>query len=120
MLALGRSANAVGNCTYPGPRSGSACSFGGRIAQPDVTFPSQVLVSIADSVSSNSLTANTVCSPSSAATAAVLAPAGTAAGAWWQPEVICALHRAPLITDTEPWAPNAAAWPPMTPSAFAV
>jgi hypothetical protein len=119
VLALARSVNEVGNCAYPGPRSGSACSFGGRFAQPEVTVPAQVLVLIADSVSSNLLTANTVCSASSAATKLVLAPAGTVAGAWWQPEVTRALQAAPLITDTEPRPPNAAC-PPTTPSWFAV
>ena len=64
----GISPKAFGEELNPGPWSGVACWLGGLVRQPDVTVPRQVLVLIADSVSSPALTVNTVCSPWSAAT----------------------------------------------------
>ena len=48
----GISARAVGNELYPGPWREVASRLGGIVRQPDVTVPLQVLVLIADSVSS--------------------------------------------------------------------
>ena len=59
----GISANVFGNELNPGPWFGVACRLGGRVRQPDATLRSQVLVLIADSVSSPPLIVNTVCSP---------------------------------------------------------
>src|SRR5215469_16024061 len=98
----GTSAKAPGPDTNPGFCTGAARSFGGRVPQPEVITAPQVRVSIADSVSSPALTANTVCSARSTATKAAPMPVGTVAGVRRQPEVIFPLHRAPSITDTDP------------------
>src|SRR5215831_3890852 len=96
------SANAFGNGLYRGPWSGAAFWFGGRVRQPGVTAPLQVLVLIADSVSSPVLMANTVCSAWSAATMPVPVPVGTVGGVRPQPAVMWPLQAAPLMTDTDP------------------
>ncbi len=58
---------------------------------------------IADSVLSAWLTANAVCSIGSTATNDAAMPVCTAGGVRLQPEVILALHRAPSMTETDPW-----------------
>src|SRR5215468_5490961 len=98
----GTSVKKFGNELNPGPWSGVACWFGGRLRQPDVTLRPQVLVLVADSVSSPWLTVNAVCTRWSIATNWGPAPVVTVGGVWRQPEVTRALHRAPLMTDTVP------------------
>jgi hypothetical protein len=89
----GASVKKVGNELNPGPWSGVACWFGGRVRQPEVTLPWQVLVLIADNVSSTWLMVNAVCTRWPTATNWGPAPVVTVGGARRQPAVTRALHR---------------------------
>ena len=100
MPAWGISANVLG--LYPWGGLKVACSFGGRLGQPDVTVPLQVLVLISDSVLSPWFIANSVCSAASISANEVPAPVGTAGGVPPHPDVIFALQVAPLMTETVP------------------
>jgi hypothetical protein len=96
----GISANAFGLNPLAGLKV--ACSLGATVPQPEVTVASQVVVSIADKVSSPWLMAKSVCRPGSTATNCGLAPVVTAGGMLPHPVATPALHRAPLITETVP------------------
>src|ERR1700722_19477033 len=102
VLFCGTRVTAFGNELNPGSRSGVACSFLGRPAQPEVVVPLHVLVSMNDSVSSKWFTAKTVPEGDAGPTTWVLAPVFLMGHAWLQPEVTRALQTAPLMTETVP------------------